>query len=124
MTTIPITPPPGVFTVPTPLMLGEGWQLSNQIRFKDGQTQVRGGVNVLPVGFAGVCRGLLAFFDQYGVGYDAIGTTNALQLYSGSILYDITPVNVTDNLATPFYTQGGSATVAVNDPSYLGAAPS
>lgn len=112
----PISPPQGVFSVPTPLVAGNRWVASNLIRFLSGAVQKLGGSSRLTSQqFVGICRGLRPFFDLAGNSYIGIGTTDRLQIYLNGTISDITPIRATSEVAGPFTTVAGSATITVTD---------
>jgi len=65
----------------------------------------------------GVVRDTHSWIGLDGTRYLALGTDRKLYLYSGSALYDITPIRETAALTNPF-TTNGTTTVTVTDASH------
>lgn len=110
---------PGINTLPTPTLNRAGWSASNLIRFKDGYIESLGGwqkFNASPV--VGVGRSLHAWLDLDANRYLAVGTNERLQLFTAGSLYDITPLESTQNLTNPFSTTISTTTVNVNDTAH------
>lgn len=113
---------PGVDTQHTPTVDQAQLTLSNLIRFRDGLPEKRGGwQQMISTPLIGTCSGLHAFDDLNSNIYLAAGTEQRLELLTGGVLYDITPLAVTTNPAIAFSTNAGSSTVSVLD---AGHAPS
>lgn len=101
MPLVPLTPPPGVVSLATPLMAGPRWQACNLIRFKEGFIQKLGGCERLTSNtFVGTCRGMHPFADLSSNIYLGVGTEQRLQLYSNGSIYDITPYRHTTTTAS------------------------
>jgi hypothetical protein len=114
----PILPKGGVNVQATPILLEEGWAVSQLIRFKDSLLQKIGGcLRMISTPFVGICRGLFAWSDLGGNDYVAIGTNQRLEIITAGALSDITPITATSNLAAPFSTTAGSPIVTVDDPA-------
>lgn len=63
----------------------------------------------------GAVRGLHAWEDLSGFTYLAIGSNSRLELYSGGMLTDITPIRATHNINPSFTTVASSSSVTVTD---------
>lgn len=114
---IPLDIPPGLVGDDTAFAAAGRWADGSNVRFWRGRAQVVGGWESLTSELlAGVCRKVFAWTDNAAVLNVAFGAHNALQLWSGGGLYDITPA-----LARPARTLGanplsvseGAATVSV-----------
>lgn len=117
---MPWSPPipfrPGVNTVMTPVLNGNGWSDSNCLRFRDGIPEKNGGwLRVWPDAVVGVARGIRVWADLTGLPYVAIGTEQRLQLLSVNGLQDITPLLDSNDLAPAFTTVNLSTTVTIAD---------
>lgn len=110
----------GVDLVSTSLLNETGYGLSNLIRFFNGLAQKLGGwTRISNDHLVGTCRGLHAFMDLSLNGYIAAGSEQALQLWKDdNLIYDITPIATTVNLAAPFDTVAGSSVVTVNSAAH------
>lgn len=112
---------PGVDTISTALESEGGLSDSNLIRFLNGKVQKLGGCTRMTEElFVGTCRELFAWASLIGDAYLAVGTSERLQLLSQGSLTDITPIDSTSNLTTPFSTTASSSTVTITD---AGASP-
>lgn len=114
---IPLDIPPGLVGDDTSFAAAGRWADGSNVRFWRGRPQVVGGWESLTSELlAGVCRKVLAWTDNAAVLNVAFGAHNALQVWIGGSLYDITP-----DLARPARTLGanplsvneGAATVGV-----------
>lgn len=107
---------PGINVEKTPLLNSASWSYSVAVRFRDGLAEKCGGwAHLNPVTLTGICTGLHAWADLGGNPYIAAGTDQALDLFFGGQLFDITPLRlVTDNAPT-FSTNAGSPTVNIKD---------
>lgn len=107
---------PGVNTQATPLLNEASWSESNLIRFFQGFLQKIGGwQRLIMQALTGTCRGMLAWADLSGNAYVACGTEQRLQVVSGGVLYDITPIASTQNVAVAYSTISASPIVNVKD---------
>ena len=89
---------------------------SQLIRFFQKLAQKIGGWGrISSTALIGVCRGLFAWSDLTGVGYIAAGTEQRLEVWTGGVIYDITPIYATDDLSSPLSTYSGQATIIVHD---------
>ena len=113
---IPLSLSPGVEVEKTPLLAAASWVTSGMVRFFNGLLQKIGGWSRLNGNtVAGVCRGLLPWADTQGTQYIAQGTDQRLYVTNSGILYDITPIQATSNLATPFTTSASSPAIKITD---------
>ena len=90
---------------------------SNLVRFHYGKPERWKGWTYLPdpnKTVVGVVRDTHSWIGLDGTRYLALGTDRKLYLYSGSALYDITPIRETAALTNPF-TTNGTTTVSVTD---------
>ena len=90
---------------------------SNLVRFHYGKPERWNGWSYLPdpnKTIVGVVRDTHSWIGLDGTRYLALGTDRKLYLYSGSALYDITPIRETAALTNPF-TTNGTTTVSVTD---------
>ena len=93
---------------------------SNLVRFHYGKPERWNGWSYLPdpnKTVVGVVRDTHSWIGLDGTRYLALGTDRKLYLYSGSALYDITPIRETAALTNPF-TTNGTTTVTVTDASH------
>lgn len=95
------------------------WADSNLIRFKDGLPQSRGGwTKVSPTAVAGKVRGMHAWDDLSSNSYLAAGSEQQLVIIWGGVLYDITPIRTTHDVAPTLSTVNGSNVVTVKDVAF------
>ena len=90
---------------------------SNFVRFHYGKPERWKGWSYLPdpnKTIVGVVRDTHSWIGLDGTRYLALGTDRKLYLFSGSALYDITPIRETAALTNPF-TTNGTTTVTVTD---------
>lgn len=107
---------PGLNTTATPLLNEAGWSFGRLIRFFQGILSKLGGWQRLSTDtFVGYTRGLLAWADLTGVPYVAGGSSQRLEVLYVGQLYDITPVDRSDDVTTPFDTTASSVVLTVND---------
>ncbi len=93
---------------------------SNLVRFHYGKPERWNGWSYLPdpnKTVVGVVRDTHSWIGLDGTRYLALGTDRKLYLYSGSALYDITPIRETAALTNPF-TTNGTTTVTVTDANH------
>lgn len=110
---------PGVDVESTPLLSGASWNNSQLIRFRSGLPEKLGGwqhLNAQPL--IGTGRGMHCWADLNGLSYAAVGTEQRLQLFTGGLLFDITPLRATANIAPSFSTTAGSTTVGVTNTAH------
>jgi len=90
---------------------------SNLVRFHYGKPERWKGWTYLPdpnKTIVGVVRDTHSWIGLDGTRYLALGTDRKLYLFSGSAIYDITPIRETASLSNPF-TTNGTTTVTVTD---------
>ena len=90
---------------------------SNLVRFHYGKPERWKGWTYLPdpnKTIVGVVRDTHSWIGLDGTRYLALGTDRKLYLFSGSKIYDITPIRETASLTNPF-TTNGTTTVTVTD---------
>ena len=93
---------------------------SNLVRFHYGKPERWKGWTYLPdpnKTIVGVVRDTHSWIGLDGTRYLALGTDRKLYLFSGSALYDITPIRETEALTNPFATNG-TTTVTVTDANH------
>jgi len=93
---------------------------SNLVRFHYGKPERWKGWTYLPdpnKTVVGVVRDTHSWIGLDGTRYLSLGTDRKLYLYSGSALYDITPIRETASLTNPF-TTNGTTTVTVTDANH------
>jgi hypothetical protein len=93
---------------------------SNLVRFHYGKPERWKGWTYLPdpnKTIVGVVRDTHSWIGLDGTRYLALGTDRKLYLFSGSALYDITPIRETEALTNPF-TTNGTTTVTVTDANH------
>jgi hypothetical protein len=114
---------PGVDTETTPVLSEAGWNNSQLIRWRAGLPEKLGGwVHLNQVALVGTGRGIHVWADLAGIAYVAVGTEQRLQLFTGGLMYDITPLRATSNISPDFSTVSTSKTVTVHDTAH-GASP-
>lgn len=107
---------PGVDVESTALLSAASWNNSQLIRFRAGLPEKLGGwAHLNPVPLVGTGRGMHAWADLNGLPYIAVGTEQRLQLFSGGLMYDITPLRRSVDVTPNFSTTAGSPIVAVGD---------
>jgi len=93
---------------------------SEFVRFHYGKPERWGGWSYLPdpnKSIVGIVRDTHSWIGLDGTRYLALGTNRKLYLFSGSALYDITPIRETAALTNPF-TTNGTTTVTVTDANH------
>lgn len=107
---------PGIDVEKTPTLNAAGWSACSGIRFFQGMAQKGGGWNTLADPIVGWCRGMNSWADLNGNPYLGLGTSQRLQVFSGGVVYDITPIYQTDNPAPSFSTNTATpSTVTIGD---------
>lgn len=110
---------PGVNLERTQTLNQTQFSATNLCRFYDGLIQTLGGWQALSVDlFVGTARGLYGWSDILGNPYLAVGTEQRLEVLTGGMLFDITPVVHTSNITPAFTTTNLSASVTVLDATY------
>lgn len=98
----------------TTLTAKGGYVDGNNVRFRQGKPQTRGGWEIVTTTmFTGVARGSKAWSDLTGSPQFAFGTASKLYAYTGGQIVDITPALAESVLLNPFTTASGSPTVTV-----------
>ncbi|WP_374576121.1 hypothetical protein [Phenylobacterium sp.] len=113
--------PPGLQADDTTFASSGRWVDGDNVRFRLGRPQVRGGwETVVKDKLGGVCRSALSWTDNFGVLNLAFGTHVTLELFQGGGLYDVTPVLQlpATTLADALQVADGSSTVTVRHPSH------
>lgn len=112
---------PGVNKQATPLLNEGGWSYSAFIRFRDGLVEkMRGWVRFVSEELIGVCRFMLAWQSLSGIPYLAFGTNRRLQVFAYGQLYDITPLEDTDDITPKFSTTNGQTLVTIEHTAHPG----
>lgn len=107
---------PGINTEATPLLNESGWSASQLVRWFQGFLQKLGGWSrITSTSLIGVCRGIFAWSDLQGVGYIAAGTDQRLEIWNEGNIFDITPIEETNNITHPFSTVIHTNAVTVHD---------
>jgi hypothetical protein len=111
---------PGVSLELTPTLNEGGFSAGQLIRFFAGQVQKYGGWTRVPVinALVGICRGLFGWADLVGTAHLALGTEQRLNVLTGGVLSDITPIVHTTNASPTIATTAASTVVTVTDGSY------
>lgn len=116
MPDIALTLKPGIDIERTRLLNSAGWAASDGVRFFEGLCQKCGGWSHLNNQvLTGICTGLHGWADLDSNLYLAAGTDQRLELFSGGMIYDITPLRLTTNTAPAFSTATSSPTVTITD---------
>lgn len=109
---------PGVDLEQSPTLNQTQLAQSNLIRFYGKLVQKIGGwQQLVSTTLTGICRGLHGWADLLGNSYVAAGTEQRLEVLSGGVLSDITPVVQTTNPAVSFTTVISTTTVKITDAS-------
>ncbi len=113
---------PGANTQATSLQNERGIAQCNLIRHKNGLIQKLAGCQRLTNNlFSGVARFLFAWADLLSNAYLAVATNQRLELLYQGLLYDISPIQQTDNLAASAFVSSGTVsavTITVTDSSF------
>lgn len=104
---VPIQPPNGLMLNGTEYDAQGRYRLANLVRFFRGSPEPVGGWTRLPLAWEdsdnithqldrlnGVCRGIFSWRDNNENRWMVIGTTQALYLFDGSVIIDITPAGL------------------------------
>lgn len=94
MPLIPIRLKPGIDSVKTPTLNEASWSSGSNIRFFQGLMQKDAGFVDLFTSTAGIVKALKAWTALSGVSYLGVGAQNALQVWDGTSLTDITPTGL------------------------------
>lgn len=107
---------PGIDVEMSPHLNEGGFSTSIAIRFFEGLPQKLGGwLHLNNMTLTGIATGLHAWGDIDGNIYIAAGTDQRLQVFTGGVLSDITPIRLTTNNAPDFSTGIGLPTVTIHD---------
>ena len=83
---------PGITRETTEYAAEGGWYDGNRVRFRDGKPQnIRGWQKELSNSFIGTGRQITTWASLNGTRLASIGTEHKLYVYSGGLLYDVTP---------------------------------
>lgn len=114
--------PAGLNTDDTTYAAKGAWADDSIVRFREGRPQTCGGWEALsPTGLTGICRNLLQWTALSGALQVAFGTHSNLQLITGGLLTDITPLFALPAVvlaANPLSVTSGSALVTVSAPAH------
>lgn len=107
---------PGVNVEASPTLNKGGISLSQLIRFKLGLAEKLGGwLAYCQTPVVGTGTGMKSFSGLDGTTYLMVGTEQRLCIITSGILYDITPVRLTHNIAPALTTTNLSKTVRIAD---------
>ena len=110
---------PGVDVEESPTLNAAQITAANLIRYYAGLVQKRGGwQEMTATPLIGTCSGLHGWGDKLGDPYLAAGTEQRLEVLEGGILFDITPLVHTSNVAVSFTTVISTPTVTITDATY------
>lgn len=110
---------PGINVQATPLLNEGGWSLSQFVRFFQGYLQKLGGwMQLITTPFLGTVRAMLSWEDAVSNFYLICGSELALEVLAFNTLYNITPIDHSDNVAVAFTTTSGSKTVKITDAGF------
>lgn len=97
-----------------PLAAEGGYTDANNVRFRQGKPEVRGGCELLSTTqFSGISRKQFAWSDLRGQPQMAFGTADKAYALTGGSIVDITPPYIEGTALNPFTTVSGSSTVTV-----------
>ena len=107
---------PGINSQPSALLNEGGWSSSNLIRWRNGLLEKLGGwQHLISDALTGTVRGLHAWTDLSDISYLAAGSEQRLQLYSGGVLYDITPYRLSTSITNAFSSVINTSIITVHD---------
>lgn len=116
MATQKLTFRPGVNLELSQTLNEGGLSGSNLIRTREGLPEKLGGwMRLSSIQMSGSVRAMHAWADLTGVDYLALGSDTKLQVFSATVVADITPIRKTSNLTNPLSTTTGSPLVTVAD---------
>jgi hypothetical protein len=113
----------GVTTEATETLAGvQGrWSESNLIRFRDNYIEkMFGWANISEDMVDGIARTLLGFLDANSIAFIAIGSNTRLSVWQNGVIYDITPLRTTTNVAVNLNTVISTKVVQITDASFGG----
>lgn len=92
-----------------------GWYDSNRVRFRNANPEnIRGYTKLALDALSGTPRDIKIWADLSLKSYIAVGTENALQMYEGGTITDITPITSTTTLTNQISTVDGSSNINVS----------
>ena len=92
-----------------------GWYDGNRVRFRNSNPENIRGWNKRVLGeLTGTPRDIEIWSGLNQANYIAWGTNNALQIYEGGSVSDITPITTTTSLVNQISTTGGSSSILVS----------
>ena len=92
-----------------------GWYDGNRVRFRNNNPENIRGWNKRVLGqLTGTPRDIEIWSGLNQANYIAWGTNNALQIYEGGSVSDITPITTTTSLVNQISTTGGSSSILVS----------
>lgn len=92
-----------------------GWYDGNRVRFRNNNPENIRGWNKRVLGqLTGTPRDIEIWSGLNQANYIAWGTNNALQIYQGGQVSDITPITSTTSLVNQISTTGGSSSISVS----------
>lgn len=107
---------PGVYNDYTPLLAEASFTSCQLVRFFEGMLQKIGGwLKLSQQKITGTARALVSFQDENSVVYIGIGSESSLSVWVNRSIIDITPIQATSDLSTPFSTTMGSNVITVTD---------
>lgn len=119
MSLVPIILKPGITTEATQTLAKGGWSKSNGIRWRDGYLEKQiGWSHLCDTAVTGRGRTLHDWVDTGMIKYMAVGTHLRLQVFSGGVLTDITPLRATHNVAVVVDTVISTPTCTVTDTAH------
>lgn len=107
---------PGINVEFSPTLNRAGWSASNLMRFRMGLPEKIGGwlpISQTPV--IGTGTGMKSWASLDGTAYVMVGTDQRLEIITGGVVYDITPLRATHNNAVSFSTIINTPTVKIID---------
>lgn len=112
--------PPGLFANGTIQQAAGRWYDANLVRFYAGTVRPWGGwVLHAASAMIGKARAMIAWTDNDGVSWIAVGTHSKLYIVNRTgDIYDVTPVRATATLSAPFSTTNASPIVTVDDTAH------
>ena len=114
-----VTITPGINVEKTPMLNQSGWSSCQWVRSFQGMAQKCGGfARYIGQAMFGTCRGIFAWQDLNSQGYVVCGTNSTLEVVTNGSVYDITPIDATVNLSTPFTTVSGTNTMTVTSTAH------
>ncbi len=110
---------PGIDVESTRQLSESGWNESVCVRFFANLLQKVGGfLHLNEELLVGTATGMHAWSDIAGNRYIAVGTEQWLELFFGGLLYNITPLRSSDDVAVDFTTVISTPTVTIKDVSH------